>query len=80
MGKTLTDLDLFDRPSAIYNVDESGFGDDPGRKKVIIKRSSKQATCAQGGTGKSYTTVIVCCSASGKYVAKSFMQLSSKFL
>jgi hypothetical protein len=66
LEKVLTKLDLFNRPEAIYNVDESGFGDDPGRKQVIIKRDSKYATCTQGGTGKSFTTVLMCTSASGK--------------
>ncbi|CAF1687251.1 unnamed protein product, partial [Adineta ricciae] len=59
---------IFNSPEAIYNVDESAFGDDPGRKQVIIKRDSKYATCTQGGSGKSYTTLIVCTSASGKFL------------
>lgn len=57
---------MFDRPEAIYNVDEAGFSDDPGRRKVIVKKNSKYATCVQGGGGKSYTTVIVTISASGR--------------
>jgi len=49
LHNVLTKLNLFDRPEALYNVDESGFGDDLGRKQVIIKRDSKYATCTQGG-------------------------------
>ncbi|CAF4436699.1 unnamed protein product [Rotaria magnacalcarata] len=30
--KVLIKLNLINRPKAIFNVDESGFGDDPGRK------------------------------------------------
>ncbi|CAF4397465.1 unnamed protein product [Rotaria socialis] len=40
----------------------------PGRKYVIIKRDSKYATCAQGGSGKIYTTLLMCTSASGKFL------------
>ena len=66
LQQVLSKLNLFDRPDAIYNVDESGFSDDPGRKQVIIKRDSKYATCTQGGSGKNYTTLLICTSASGK--------------
>ncbi|CAF4926218.1 unnamed protein product, partial [Rotaria socialis] len=66
LNKVLTKLNLFDRPEAIYNVDESAFGDDPGRKQVIIKRDSKYAISSQGGSGKCYTTLLMCTSASGK--------------
>ncbi|CAF3985916.1 unnamed protein product, partial [Rotaria sordida] len=68
LHKVLFDLNLLDRPEAIYNVDELAFGDDPGRKQVIIKRNSKFATCIQGGSGKSYTTLLICISASGKFL------------
>jgi hypothetical protein len=59
-------LKLFHRPDAIWNVDESGFGDDPGRRQVVIKRSSKYAIASHSGSGKYYTTVIMCTSAAGE--------------
>ncbi|CAF3801544.1 unnamed protein product [Rotaria sordida] len=68
LEKVLTKLNLFDRPQSIYNVDETGFGDDPGRRQVIIKRNSKYGICTQGGAGKTYTTLIMCTSASGKFL------------
>ncbi|CAF4517648.1 unnamed protein product [Rotaria magnacalcarata] len=68
LNKVLAKLNLFDRPEAIYNVDESAFGDDPGRKQVIIKRDSKYAISSQGGSGKCYTTLLMCTSASGKFL------------
>ncbi|CAF1636094.1 unnamed protein product, partial [Didymodactylos carnosus] len=58
-------LNLFDRPQSIYNVDESGFSDHAGRKTVIVKRSTKIAISTHGGSGKSFTTVLLCTSASG---------------
>ena len=53
LQQVLSKLNLFDRRDAIYNVDESGFSDDPGpgRKQIIFKRDSKYATCTQGGNG-----------------------------
>jgi hypothetical protein len=66
LGKVLTNLNLFNRPEAIYNVDETGFGDDPGCKQVIIKRDSKYAICMQGSAGRSFTTLLMCISASRK--------------
>ncbi|CAF4577015.1 unnamed protein product, partial [Rotaria sp. Silwood2] len=68
LREVLSELNLFNRSEAIYNVDESAFGDDPGRKQVIMKRNSKFATCIQGGSGKSYTTLLICISASGKFL------------
>ncbi|CAF2051357.1 unnamed protein product [Rotaria magnacalcarata] len=68
LHQILSNLNLFDRPESIYNVDELAFGHDPCRKYVIIKRASKYATCAQGGSGKSYTTLLMCTSAAGKFL------------
>jgi hypothetical protein len=62
----LTKYNLFDRPNAIFNVDESGFFDDPGRRSVVVKRSTKHVIASQSGTGKQMTTVLICTSASGK--------------
>lgn len=39
----LKKLNLLDKPSNIFNADESGFGDDPGRKVVLVKRGTKYA-------------------------------------
>ena len=64
----LTKHKLLDRPNAIFNVDESGFFDDPGRRSVVVKRSTKHVTASQSGTGKEMTTVLMCTSASGRYV------------
>jgi len=39
----LTRLDLFDKPAQLFNCDESGFRDDPGKKKVVVARNTKYA-------------------------------------
>ncbi|CAF3129795.1 unnamed protein product [Rotaria sp. Silwood2] len=54
------------RPDAIFNVDESGFFLDPGRRSVVVKRSTKHVISSQSGSDKEMTTVLICTSASGK--------------
>ena len=65
-----TKNNLFNRPDAIWNVDESGFTDDPSRKQVIVRRSTKHPISSHGGSGKYHTTVLMCTSASGEYDPK----------
>ncbi|CAF3442010.1 unnamed protein product [Rotaria socialis] len=64
-GITKEVLDLLDKPSNIFNADEYGFGDDPGRKVVLVKRGTKYANQVHGGSGKSHTTVLLTISADG---------------
>ena len=64
--EVFTKFNLFNRPEALWNVDESGFMEDPGRQMVVVKRDTKQAIAAQSGTGKAMTTVVMCVSASGE--------------
>ncbi|CAF4151860.1 unnamed protein product, partial [Rotaria sordida] len=66
LHEVLTKYNLFNRPEALWNVDEAGFTDDPGRRSVVIKRNTKHTTSSQSGTGKSHTTLLICTSASGK--------------
>jgi len=51
-------------PAAIVNYDETNFTDDPGRPKVVVRRSSKRAEKIID-TSKSATSVMFACSASG---------------
>ncbi|CAF3747959.1 unnamed protein product, partial [Rotaria sordida] len=39
---------------------------DPGRRSVVVKRSTKHVISSQSGSGKEMTTVLICASASGK--------------
>ena len=41
--KVLKKLDLFDKPQKIFNMDESGFCEEPGRRVVVVKRGTKYA-------------------------------------
>ena len=66
LNKVLTKHKLHDRPNAIFNVDESGFFNDPGRRSVVVKRSTKHVISSQSGSGKEMTTILISTSASGK--------------
>jgi hypothetical protein len=39
----LLKLDLFNKPQQLFNCDESGFRDYPGKKKVVVSRETKYA-------------------------------------
>ncbi|CAF2918027.1 unnamed protein product [Rotaria sp. Silwood2] len=66
LREVLEKFQLLDRPEALWNADESGFFEDPGRRSVVVKRGTKHAISSQSGTGKSMTTVLMCVSANGE--------------
>ena len=41
LQEVLSKHKLFDRQNAIFNVDETGFLNDPGRRPVVVRRSTK---------------------------------------
>jgi hypothetical protein len=43
LHSVLSKLDLFNKPQQLFNCDESGFRDDPGKKKVLVSRDTKYA-------------------------------------
>lgn len=65
LEKTLTELDLHERPSQIWNLDESSFCTDPSKTKIVGQRGAP-STRTISGPGKQNTTVLMCCSASGE--------------
>ncbi|CAF3966830.1 unnamed protein product [Rotaria sordida] len=66
LREVLEKFQLLDRPEALWNADESGFFEDPGRRSVVVKRGTKHAISSQSGTGKSMTTVLMCVCANGE--------------
>ena len=60
MKDGLTKSNLFNRPDAIWNVDESGVTDGPSKKQVIVRRSTKHPISSHEGSGKSHTTALMC--------------------
>ena len=64
--KTVMDeLELNDKPDSIWNLDESGFCHDPSKTKGLMN-SSQNAFRVIMGSGKLNTTILACCSASGR--------------
>ncbi|CAF2130867.1 unnamed protein product [Rotaria magnacalcarata] len=65
LHSVLLKLDLFNKPQQLFNCDESGFRDDPGKKKVVVSRDTKYANKIHTGSGKENTTVLLTISATG---------------
>lgn len=67
LEETIRELDIFDKPGHIYNVDESGFLYDPKRQKGVVHESTS-AHWTIMRSGKDTTTVCPFVSALGKYL------------
>lgn len=65
LQNTLKELDLENKPGQIYNLDESGFGLDPSKTKVV---SEKNSPCSRvtSGPGREATSVLLGGSAAGQ--------------
>ncbi|CAF1259681.1 unnamed protein product [Didymodactylos carnosus] len=62
----LKKLGLFDKPTNVFNCDESGFSDDPDKKSVVVRRETQYPIDVHAGSGKSQTTVFLTTSASDR--------------
>ena len=56
--------DLMDKPSQIFNTDETGLPLDPAALKVIVPSGYKHSQAVSTGN-KAQVTVLVCCNAAG---------------
>ncbi|CAF1090463.1 unnamed protein product [Adineta steineri] len=65
LNNIIQENNLQDRPAQIFNSDESGMSDNIGYSKVIVHRQTSNAYRIQGGSGKSYVSVMFCASATG---------------
>lgn len=63
LEQTLTDNELHDKPSQIFNLDETGMPLNPAPPRVVAPRDMKNPS-AVGLGDKSQITVLSCCSAS----------------
>ena len=61
----LVDNDIFDKPSHIFNADESAFSMESRTGKVVVPKGSKQAYSSSKGP-RDHITTHVCVSASGQ--------------
>ncbi|XP_031358597.1 tigger transposable element-derived protein 6-like, partial [Photinus pyralis] len=59
---------LFDKPSAVFNADESGLqlNNKPG--KVIVEKGSKAVSTITSGEKGETVTVLACCNAEGTFI------------
>lgn len=64
LEKTIKELGLEDKPSQVWNLDESSFCSDPSKTKIVGQRGLP-STRTTGGPGKENTTVLMCCNAVG---------------
>ncbi|CAH1982535.1 unnamed protein product [Acanthoscelides obtectus] len=65
LENTIKELGLEDKPSQIWNLDESSFCSDPSKTKIVGQRGLP-ATRTTSRPGNQNTTVLMCCSASGE--------------
>lgn len=65
LEKTLTSLNLHDKPQQIFNLDETSFSTDPTRIKGVTGKGQKAHRIIQG-SGKENISVLGCVSADGR--------------
>ncbi|XP_063227417.1 uncharacterized protein LOC134533739 [Bacillus rossius redtenbacheri] len=64
LQKTIEENVLINKPHLIFNCDETGFGHDPSKTKVVGGKGVK-CTRTISSAGRENTTVFACCSAAG---------------
>ncbi|CAF3927604.1 unnamed protein product [Rotaria sp. Silwood1] len=57
---------LITRPHAIYNCDETGFSDETSCEMIVVSHETKHAYEQSGGSGKNFTTSLICGNAAGE--------------
>lgn len=64
LSNTLSELGLENKPDQIWNLDESGFSNDPSRTKTVGPKGLP-TTRTTSSSGRENTTVLLACSAAG---------------
>ena len=72
-------LDNEDAKERMFDCDETGFSTDPASKKMLFKKSSKEAYMMTPNCGKTMYTVLVVGSAAGEYLSPLIL-FKSKYL
>ncbi len=78
LEETLREHSIFDNPSVIFNLDETGMPLDPTPPKVVTRKGIKHATSVTSGD-KAQITVLGCCNAAG-YVMPPLVVFDRKTL
>lgn len=64
LEQTLIDNGLHDKPSQIFNLDETGIPLDPSAPRVVAGHGTKNPSALSSGD-KAQTTVLACCMLQG---------------
>ena len=78
VGETFTKYDLKDKPSQIYNCDESGMPLEHKLPRVVAIKGTKKVRQISSGN-KTQITVLGCCSASGQVIPLMVVFSGKKF-
>ena len=78
LGETFTKYDLKDKPSQIYNSDESGMPLEHKLPRVVAIKGTKKVRQISSGN-KTQITVLGCCSASGQVIPPMVVFSGKKF-
>lgn len=78
LEQTMKEHDIYDKPSSIFNLDETGMLLDPTPPKVVTMKGARHATSVMSGD-KTQIIVLGCCSASG-YVIPPLVVFDRKTL
>lgn len=79
LNDTMKDLNILNKPEAIYNVDETGLPLDPSKIRVIAEKGAKNILRIIGGSGRESITVNGCASAAG-HILPPYIVYSGKNL
>jgi DDE superfamily endonuclease len=67
LGNKMSELQLLERPTQIFNCDESGLSTNPGITRILTKRGIKNPVVVIPGSGKEQYTILALASASGRH-------------
>ncbi len=79
VNQKLLELDLFDKPFALWNVDEGQFASSVGQSKVICKRGAKNPNRITVNNEKIGFTVQGCCKCLPPYILFKATNLYNKW-
>ena len=65
LEETFTEYDLYDKPTAIFNMDETGMPLNPVPPKVLSRKGTHHPVTRVSADDKSRLTVVSCCNAAG---------------
>ena len=78
LEKTLDEFDLKDKPSQIYNCDESGMPLEHKPPRVVAVKGTKKVRQVSSGN-KTQITILGCCSATGQAIPPMVVFSGKKF-